>query len=114
MVAANSIGLRDDSIFRSTDQVPLLKNPTIRVQAREEKEDSGDEEKSAESPKIRELSWQIDSHVVVLNDDQPRTGATAPDQTTQPLITINPLLKNPSTEPAAPASIPPASTTPRI
>lgn len=49
MATVNAIELYDDSPFRSTDQVPLPKDPTIGVQAGKEKEDSSDEEKGAET-----------------------------------------------------------------
>ena len=39
-----------------------------------------DEEEGTESSKSRELSKQIESHVVVLDDDQPRTATTAPNR----------------------------------
>nr|POF00147.1 hypothetical protein CFP56_19103 [Quercus suber] len=54
-----------------------------------------EEEESAESPKMRELSHQIDSHVLVLDEDSPAT--TAPFVThgaTQLALGLNPLVTN--------------------
>lgn len=43
------------------------KDPIVGAQARDE------EEEGAESSKSRELSQQMNFHVVVINEDQPRT-----------------------------------------
>lgn len=111
MATINAIWLLDDSPFRSADRVPFLKDPAVEAQARDGEEDRSNEEEGAESAKSRELSQQIDSHLVVLNKDQPRAGTTALDQSTQPPITTVPLLENPLTRPVAPAPVPLANAT---
>lgn len=102
MVAVNAIGLPEDSPFRNTDRVPLPEDPVVEAQVEEQEKDNSDEDEGAESPESRELSRQIDSHVVVLDDDQPRIGATTSDQTAQPTVTSDPPPNNPSTEPRSP------------
>ena len=83
MAAINAIGLPDDSPFRSANQVPLPKDPVVETQVEEEGEDSSGEEEGADSLESRKLSKQIDSHVVGLDDDNPRTTTVAlnPDAT---------------------------------
>lgn len=56
MAVVNVIGLLEDSPFRSTDRVPLPKDPAIEAQAEEEGKDSSDDEEGAKSPKSQELS----------------------------------------------------------
>ena len=73
---------------------------------------SSDEEEGTESSKSRELSKQIDSHVVVLDDNQPRTAATAPNRIAQPIVTSKPSPNNPSTDQGTSASTPPTTNTP--
>lgn len=60
------------------DRVLLLKDLAIEAQAEEKGEDNSDEEEGAESPKSWESSQQIDSHVAVLDDNQPRIRAPRP------------------------------------
>lgn len=79
----NAIGLP----FRSIDRVPLPEDPTVEAQAKEQGKVSSDEEEDAESSESRELSKQIDFHVVVLDDDQPRTAATTSDQIAHLIVT---------------------------
>lgn len=87
MVVVNTISLLEDSPFKNSEQVLLLEDATGEVQAEEQVENSSDEEDvSLES---RELSRRIDSHVVVLDDDQPRNEATASALTAQPTVTSN-------------------------
>ena len=112
MATVNANRLYANSPFRSTEQVPLPKDATVGAQAGEKEEESSDEEEGAESSESQELSRQIDSHVVVLNEDQPRTGTTAHDQTTQLLITTIPMPENLSTGPAAPVPTPSTNITP--
>ena len=79
MVAMNTIGLPDTSSFRSANQIPLSEDPEVEAQAQEQSKDSSEKEENAESPEMRELSHQIDSHVVVLDEDN--TTTTAPSVT---------------------------------
>ena len=79
MVAVNTIGLPDTSSFRSANQIPLSEDPEVEAQAQEQSKDSSEKEENAESPEMRELSHQIDSHVVVLDEDN--TTTTAPSVT---------------------------------
>lgn len=48
----------------------------METQAEKEGEDSSDKEEGLESPESRKLSKQIDSHVVVLDNNQPRTATS--------------------------------------
>ena len=80
MAAVNAIMLPKDSPFKSTDQVPLLEGLADDAQVEGQKGASSDEEKGVESLESRELSKKINSHVVVLNDDQPRTAGTTLDR----------------------------------
>ena len=73
MATVNAINLLEDSSFRSTNRVPLPEDPAIETQAEKQGEDSSDKEDCVKSPESRELSKQIDSYVVALNDDNPRT-----------------------------------------
>lgn len=73
MAVVNAILVLDDSTFKGTNWVLLPEDLIIRAHAGDKEEDSSDEEKGVESPESQELSWQIDFHVVVLDDDQPRT-----------------------------------------
>lgn len=52
----------------------------VETQVEEDGEDSSNEEEGLESLESRELSKQIDSHMVVLDDDQPRTSTPNSDQ----------------------------------
>ena len=56
--------------------MPLPEDPVARVKTEEQKKDNSDNDEGGESLKSQELSWQIDSHVVVLDDKQPRTGVS--------------------------------------
>lgn len=62
--------------FRSTNQIPLAEDLVVETQAKEKDEDNNDEEECSESPESRELSKQIDFHVVVLDNDQPRNSTS--------------------------------------
>lgn len=55
----------------------MPEDPKVGTQVTEQGEDSSDEDEGKESPKTRELSEQIDSHVVVLDDDNPRAVTTS-------------------------------------
>lgn len=91
MVAFNAIRLLEESSFRKTNQVPLPKDPTVGTQTEGQKEDSSDDDDEGnESPESQGLSWQIDFHVVVLDEEQPRTKAPASDRTTQPTVASDP------------------------
>lgn len=89
MVVVNTISLLEDSPFKNSEQVLLPEDATGEVQAEEQVENSSDEEEGAVSLESRELSRRIDSHVVVLDDDQPRNEATASALTAQPTVTSN-------------------------
>ena len=112
MAAVNAIGLPENSPFRNSNRVPLLEDPASEAQAEEQEEDSSDKEEGTESPESQELSRQIGSHVVVLDDDQSRTKATTSNQTAQPTVTsgISPNIL--PTDQEAPTIIPVAIITP--
>ena len=76
MAAVNAISLLEDSPFKSADRVSLPEDSKVKTQAKEQGKDSSNEEEGIETPKAKELSKQIDSHVVVLDDDNSRTTAT--------------------------------------
>ena len=93
MVAVNAIGLPDTFSFRSANQIPLSEDPEVEAQAQEQSVDSSEEEEGAKSPEMKELSHQIDSHVVVLDEDN--LAITAPSVTqgaTQPTLDSNPFV----------------------
>ena len=113
MTAVNSIRLSEDSPFRKADQVPMPEDLAIGVQTEGQK-DSSDDEECGESPKSRELSRQINSHVVVLNDEQSRIGAFVSEQIAQPMVTSDPPPSNPPTNQEAPVMNPTAIVTPTI
>ena len=73
MAIVNAISLLENFSFRSTNRVPLAEDPAIETQAEKQGEDSSDEEDCVKNPESMELSKQIDSYVVALNDDNPRT-----------------------------------------
>lgn len=79
MATVNAIGLPKDSPFRIVDRILLLENPRVENQVEEESEDRSDKDEGSESPESKDLSRQIDSHVVVLDDDQLRTSAPTSD-----------------------------------
>lgn len=70
----------------------------VETQVEEDGEDSSNEEEGLESLESRELSKQIDSHMVVLDDDQPRTSTPNSDQNAAQSIVS---LDLPSTNPSA-------------
>ena len=76
MATVNVVDLLEESLFRSADQVLLPEDLVVKTQAEEQGEDSSKEEEGTESLESRELSKQIDSHVVVSDDDNPRTTST--------------------------------------
>lgn len=113
MVTVNAIGLPEDSPFRSSNPVLLLENPVEETQAKVEGEDNNDEEEGSESPVSREMSRQIYSNVVVLDDDQPRTSTPTSDKnTSQPIVNTELPPTNLSADQEAPTSIPPTIDTP--
>ena len=69
MAVVNAIGLPDTSPFRSVDQIPLPKDLEVKAQAQGQSEDSSEEEEGIKSLEMKELSQQIDFHVVVLDED---------------------------------------------
>ena len=75
MAAVNAISLPDTSPFMSDDQILLCEDPEAEAQAPKQDEDSNEEEEGTDSLEMRDLSQQIDSHVVVLDEDNPTTAA---------------------------------------
>lgn len=104
MVTVNAIGLPEDSPFRNSEQVPLPMDPAGEVQVEEQVEDISEEEEGAESSESNELSRQIDSHVVVLDDDQLRNGAATSSLTAQPTVTFCPSSNVPQIDQWAPTT----------
>ena len=71
------------------DQIPLPKDPPIEAQAQEQPE----------------LSWQINSHVVVLDEENPTTSVPTETQgVAQPRVELTPPITSeiPSTNPIVP------------
>ena len=73
MAAVNAIGLPKNSPFKKADQVLVPEDPAIEVQNEEQKEDNSDDRGGDNNPESQELSRKIDTHIMVLNDEQPRT-----------------------------------------
>ena len=115
MAAVNAVDLLEDSPFKSVDRVSLPEDLVVKTHAEEQGEDSSEEEEGMKSPESRKLSMQIDSHVVALDDDNPRTTATtsSPD-VAQPIVTSDPLPTNPSAGQEEPTSTPPITDTPNV
>ena len=78
MTAVNAIGLLDTSPFRDADQIPLLEDLPVEVWAQEQPEDSGEEE-GVDGLGMMELSQHINSHVLVIDEDNLTT--TTPTET---------------------------------
>lgn len=114
MAAINAIRLPKESPFKKANQVPLPEDPVVGVQTEEQEEDSSDDDEGSESPESRELSRQIDSHIVVIDDEQPRIGVSMSEQTTQPMVTSDPPPSNPSIDQEAPVVNLVVSVTPAI
>nr|POE62723.1 hypothetical protein CFP56_26483 [Quercus suber] len=84
-----SSSLPDTSPFKSADQIPLPKNPQFEAQSQEQSEDGNEREEGAESPEMRKLSQQINSQVVVLDEDNPATTTpTVMQGPTQPILCL--------------------------
>ena len=114
MATVNAVDLLEESPFRSANQVLLPEDLVVKTQAEEQGEDSSKEE-GTESLESRELSKQIDSHVVVLDDDNPRTTSTTlSSDTAQPIVISNPLPTNPLAGQEAPTSTPLITNTPSV
>ena len=73
----NAISLPKTSSFRSVNQTLLPKDPKAKAQAPKQDKDKSEEEEGTKNPEMRELSQQIDSHIVVLNEDNPKTAANS-------------------------------------
>nr|POE98721.1 hypothetical protein CFP56_75447 [Quercus suber] len=57
------------------DHIPLPEDPKAKAQAPKQDEDSSEEEEGTKSLETTELSQQIDSHVVVLDEENSTTAA---------------------------------------
>ena len=104
MAAVNAIGLPETSSFKDMDKIPLPKGPPIKAQAQEQLEDNNEEE-GADSPNMMELFRQIDSHMVVLDEENPTTSVPTEKQgATQPRVEFTPPITNeiPSISPVVP------------
>ena len=113
MASVNTVDLPKDFPFKSDDQVLLPENPTVETQV--ERQVSNDKEEGSESLESRELSKQINSHVVVLDDDNPRANTTVLSLVaTLPVVTLDPLSTNPLASQKAFASTPPTTNTPGV
>ena len=105
MATVNAVSLPKTSSFKSVDQTLLPKDPKAKAQAPKQDKDKSEEKKGTESPEMKELSQQIDSHIMVLNEDNLRTTANSTIQdVTQPALSSNPPItsKAPMTGPIIP------------
>ena len=75
MVAMNAIGLPESSAFRDPNQIPLANDSPIQASTQEQF-DKEDDEEGEESSSMAELTKQIDSHVVVIDMENPVTNVT--------------------------------------
>lgn len=99
MAVVNAIELPEGSPFRQIDQVPLPEDPALGTQAKGQEKDSSNDDEGRKNPESWELSKQIDSHVVVLDEEQLRTEALVFTQIVQ-AIDLQP--SNPPTAPNVP------------
>ena len=115
MAAVNVVDLPEDSPFKSANRVLLPEDLMVKTQVEEQGKNSNEEEEGMESPESRDLSKQIDSHVVVLDDDNPRTTSTTLSlNAALPIVTSDPLPTNPPTDQEAPTSTPLITDTPSV
>lgn len=68
MAAVNALNLPKSYPFRDPNQTPLLNDSLVQASTEEQSNKDGDEE-GGDSPSMRELAKQIDSHVEVINVD---------------------------------------------
>ena len=78
----------------------------IEKQDLDQGEDSSDEDEGTKSPKTKELSQKIDSHVMVVDDDNLRTATTSTLDATQLVLNSDPPPTNPPTSHEAPIITP--------
>nr|POF10531.1 hypothetical protein CFP56_04756 [Quercus suber] len=81
MAAVNAISLPKSSTFRDPNQIPLPNDLPIQASTQEQHNDDGDEE-GEDSPSMVELAQQIDSHLVVIDVDNPTTNVVPEEQGT--------------------------------
>ena len=68
--------------------------------------DSNEEDEGTKSPETKELSQKIDSHVVVVDDDNPRIATTSTLDASQLVLNSDHLPTNPPTSHEAPTITP--------
>ena len=78
----NTLNLLEDSPFRDASQVPLPEDPPVNTQDDDQEEESKDERD--DNPGMRELSEQIDAHVVVLDEENPSSTIPTDAQSAEP------------------------------
>lgn len=103
MVAVNAISLLDTSPFKDVNQIPLPNDPPEDTQADDQLKDAKYERE--DSLGIRELSEQIDAHVVVIDEENPNNAAPIETQSAPPSIPCSDPLTTttaPKTSTAAP------------
>lgn len=82
MAVVNALGLLENSPFKDASQFPLLEDPPVDTQANDQEEEFDDE--GDDSPSMRELSKQINAHVVVLDEENQGSTIPADAQSIQP------------------------------
>ena len=70
MAAVNTLNFPESSSFKDPAQIPLPNDLPIQAPTKEQSDKDGNEE-GGDSPRMRELAKQIDSHVVVIDVDNP-------------------------------------------
>lgn len=69
----------------------MLEDLAVGAQTEDQEgENSDDDDEGNESPKSQELSRQIDSYMVVLDEEHPKAEASASDQTTRLIVASDP------------------------
>ena len=67
MAVVDAFNLPKTSPFKDPAQIPLPNNPPIQVSIEKQSIEEGDRGMREDSPSMRELAEQIDSHIVVVD-----------------------------------------------
>ena len=86
MAAVNALNLPESYPFRDPDQTPLLNDSLVQALTEEQSNKDGDEE-GGDSPSMKELAEQTDSHVEVINVDNSGSNV-APEGPNDPEINL--------------------------
>ena len=86
MAAVNALNLPKSYPFRDPNQTPLLNDSLVQASTEEQSNKDGDEE-GGDSPSMKELAEQTDSHVEVINVDNSGSNV-APEGPNDPEINL--------------------------